>query len=187
MKIKHKAAYLGMIVVSLVLIFVIQHTVVTYGVEGKTPYIIQNRMTALVFNVDDIELIEGLKSSIRETGQYYFFVGQDQTKEYASLESVMKDHPLGFKYAAMGQVHYLEVEDEVKIDLMVSSESNYPMDLMTFQIETFDGEKIYTYEGINGSQQDQVYLSQGTYFISYGAKANDSGMKYAVKAHVSLK
>lgn len=187
MKIAHKLEYIVMLVVSLLLVFAVQHTIVTYGIEGKVPYTNQWRSSGTGYSSDELQMIEDLKTSIREKGEYFFYVGEDKELEFASIESRLEDHALGYKIANAGPVTYIEVADLSVLKIMVSSESDKNQDVVHFSIENYDGQVIYNYSGVNESFQEEIVIEPGVYFISTGVKANDSQFNLSLKYSLELK
>jgi hypothetical protein len=184
MKIKHKSEYLILVLVSLLLFFALQTTLVTYGVNGEFAYTARWRSSGEVFTSNDLQLIQELKTSIKEKQQYFFFVGEKQEKEFASVASILDEHPLGFNIADAGVVKYLEAKESVVVKFMVSSESNNDTDKVHFSIESLEGNSYYLYEGINESFQKIIDLEPGNYLISWGVVAQKSDFDLTMKMAV---
>jgi len=186
MKIKHKFEYIVMLGVCLLLLFAFQQTVVTYGIEGKNAYKEHWKLSETQSIIDNIQMIEDLKQSIRQDRKYFFYVGEAKVAEYASLDSILKTHPLGYVFGEAGPVTYIEIKEVSVLNLMIVSQSNQTKDWIEFKIETYDGQEIYKHVGMNESFQEEIELEPGIYLFSKGSKTNNSQFKLSMKYALDL-
>jgi hypothetical protein len=184
MRIKHKLEYIVMVAVSLFLVFALQQTIVVYGIQGEIPYTEEWRSSGEGYTSDALQQIQEIKQSIRDQQEYFFYVGEEKTKEYASIASITQAHPFEFRTANTGVVNYIEADEPLVVRYMVSSQSSKDSDKVYFVIESLVGDVVYGYEGINESIQQRVELEPGTYFISWWVVANESDFDVTMKYEI---